>query len=190
MDIIKSISFSQVEKFCQCGCGKLIISPDKQGRERRFVRGHQPKNSPKGSDSPYWKGGRQMSHGYVMLYSPDHPRANPKGYVAEHVLVLERALGRFISPPETPHHIDGNRANNYIGNLMLFATHGMHLSYHHRLKAFEICGHYEWRQCYICHKYDALDKLSIINGGGAYHKQCARDKTSERRNKTKANSDY
>ena len=34
-----------------------------------------------------------ISNGYRLLLTPDHQRANPNGYVMEHVLVVERALG-------------------------------------------------------------------------------------------------
>ena len=51
-----------------------------------------------------WKGGRSKHKaGYVMLRIPDHPRAGTSGYVFEHILVMERVLGRYVLPDESVH---------------------------------------------------------------------------------------
>ena len=45
--------------------------------------------------NPNWHGGRVIaSNGYVKVKCPDHPSADPNGYVYEHRLVAERILGR------------------------------------------------------------------------------------------------
>ena len=100
--------------------------------------------------------------GYALIKKEGHPRANHLGYVLEHILVLEKALGRPILPTEATHHIDGNRANNSPGNLILFKTKGMHAAFHGRLRAFETCGHYDWIRCCFCHQYDA--PANLIHG--------------------------
>lgn|SRR3990167_9995242 len=70
--------------------------------------------------------------GYVYIYSPYHPRviSHNKKYVFEHILVMEKKLGRFLRPNEVIHHIDGNVSNNSINNLKLFCNHSEHLKYH------------------------------------------------------------
>lgn len=68
--------------------------------------------------------------GYRKLLILDHPRADKKGYVFEHIVVMERYLGRSIISPEVIHHIDHNRGNNDIKNLMLFPDHSSHMAYH------------------------------------------------------------
>ena len=41
-----------------------------------------------GNRAPCWKGGRYLTlKGYVLVYAPDHPHAQKKGYVLEHILV-------------------------------------------------------------------------------------------------------
>lgn len=67
--------------------------------------------------------------GYKKLRVPDHPKADGKGYVGEHVLVLEKHLGRFLLDEEVAHHKDRDRLNNAIENLELM-THEEHKRHH------------------------------------------------------------
>jgi len=67
-----------------------------------------------------WKGGRFIhSEGYVLVLEPGHPYANPSGYVFEHRLIAEKALGRYLKPTEPVHHFNGNRADNRNANLVI-----------------------------------------------------------------------
>lgn len=68
-----------------------------------------------------WKGGRIVNkRGYVMIRSPQHPKANGKSYVFEHRLVMEAHLGRFLLSDENVHHLNGIRDDNRIENLELW----------------------------------------------------------------------
>lgn len=91
-----------------------------------FAQAQNGKGHRRGPDHPAWRGGRQMSAGYVKLYSPDHPTvtAKPgnKRYVFEHRLVMEAHLGRYLTSEEKVHHINGDRADNRIENLELWTT--------------------------------------------------------------------
>lgn len=72
---------------------------------------------------PSWKGGiTESTDGYLREYAPEHPKANMGRYVKQHVLVMERHLGRYVRSEETVHHKNGNRADNRIENLELWAT--------------------------------------------------------------------
>lgn len=87
----------------------------------------------KGKNHPQWKGGRyKNSEGYVIIYQPDHPRSDSKGYVCEAYLIMEAKIKRFLKPAEIVHHRNGIRDDNRIENLRLFKTVGKHISYHHR----------------------------------------------------------
>lgn len=77
-----------------------------------------------------WKGGRIIeADGYVMIHKPDHPFANNKGYVFEHRLVMEAAIGRYLQPTEVVHHENENRSDNRLENLRLFSNNEEHKRY-------------------------------------------------------------
>lgn len=107
---------------CQCGCGKktrIVTKTNyKQGTNkgdyRKFVFGHQNR----GINNSRWKGGRKLSWGYVMVYMPSHPK-QVKNYVAEHRLVMEKHLGRYLNSNEVIHHKNEIRSDNRIENLIL-----------------------------------------------------------------------
>lgn len=84
----------------------------------------------KGTDHYNWKGGRYIHDGYVMIFVPTNARANTKGYVPEHILVMEQKIGRHLSPDEEVHHKDGIRSNNKSDNLELFSSHNEHIKMH------------------------------------------------------------
>src|SRR5208337_1853564 len=158
---------------CKCGCNGAT--------KRDYIKGHNRR----GVQSNWWQGGRTISSsGYVLIWAPQHHRAH-HGYVPEHILVMEIALGRDILPTECVHHINQKRWDNYIGNLMLFYSHIVHLAYHRRLKTFEICGHYDWHPCPFCKRYDAPQKLKQ-NGTGWYHPDCKREYNQEYHRRKKA----
>jgi transcriptional regulator with XRE-family HTH domain len=72
--------------------------------------------------------------GYIYHYKPGHPRAQRRPYIAEHVLVMEKHLGRFLNRDEVVHHKDGDKSNNNIDNLEIL-TKAEHNKIHNGGKA-------------------------------------------------------
>lgn len=73
-----------------------------------------------------WKGGRIINdQGYVLLKVPEHPKANSIGYVREHIIIAEKALGRPLKKREVVHHLDEKRSNNTNNNLVVM-SHDFH----------------------------------------------------------------
>ena len=76
-----------------------------------------------------WQGGRRLAKfGYVLVYAPLHPQANGStSTVAEHRLVMEVVLGRYLRGEEVVHHRDNHPTHNWPSNLEVFASNGDHL---------------------------------------------------------------
>lgn len=85
-----------------------------------------------GSDHGRWKGGRKKMHdGVVMVHKPSARRSYP--YVYEYVAIMEDHLGREMQPREHVHHIDGDRHNNDLSNLVVLDT-VVHKKAHYELE--------------------------------------------------------
>lgn len=84
-----------------------------------------------GENNPNWKGGVKITRGYKYIYSPNHPNKDSRNYVAEHRLVMEKELGRYLDGKEEIHHLDGNRLNNSVDNLVLCKDSSEHHSKYH-----------------------------------------------------------
>ena len=66
-----------------------------------------------------WKGGKiTNSKGYILIRVPEWHKNN--GYKFEHILIMEKHLGRLLFDGENVHHINGVRDDNRIENLELW----------------------------------------------------------------------
>lgn len=72
-----------------------------------------------------------MANGYVYIRNKEHPFRSQRNYVAEHRLVMEKKLGRYLSPNEEPHHINETKTDNRAENLEV-TLHGEHTAYHNK----------------------------------------------------------
>lgn len=117
---------------CNDGAVSYMITkwniPARSLSEAQGLRTKQGRNSRETSSN--WKGGRIVgTYGYIYLYRPGHPHASSNNYVAEHRLVMEEKIGRYLEPNEAVHHIDGDKSNNSIENLAL-VTRRAHMMLH------------------------------------------------------------
>lgn len=104
-----------------------------------------------GSNNSSWKGGRVLvakskrqrgersswGNGYFYVLLPDHPNADKRGYVAEHISVMTNHIGRPLRPGEMVHHINLNKHDNRIENLAL-TTAGEHAVWHAQLEELAV----------------------------------------------------
>jgi len=72
--------------------------------------------------------------GYIGIYCPNHPSADKYGRALEHRVVMEREMGRYLTPEEVVHHINEDKTDNRIENLQLFANTNLHTQFHMRNK--------------------------------------------------------
>ena len=111
----------------------------------------------------------RILNGYRVLYRPDHPSAmtssNWKGYVYEHILVVEQSLERPLTEDEVTHHLDGDKANNRLSNLLVL-TRGQHSRIEHWLSCGAPSakaeganrmnsGKPKWKKAEYCEDYEA-----------------------------------
>lgn len=113
------------EKICE-ECGDVFLMRDYPTDKTRFCsvscKSKQPKPERRKEKHWNWKGGRvKVSHGYIrVLVGKEHQRSS-RGYVFEHVLVMEKHLGRTLFPDENIHHKNGVRDDNRLENLELWS---------------------------------------------------------------------
>jgi len=81
--------------------------------------------------------------GYIYIWKPNHPYCSNVGYIAEHRLIMESFLGRYLTKKERVHHIDFNKRNNHLDNLHLFLNMSKHQAYHRFLQSIvlELIGY-------------------------------------------------
>jgi len=71
----------------------------------------------------------RTSAGYLLEHHPDHPEANADGYVRQHRFIMEGVIGRRLVAGEVVHHINGQKDDNRVENLVVMTT-GQHAEEH------------------------------------------------------------
>lgn len=86
-----------------------------------------------------------------MVLAETHPRADTRGFVMEHILVVEKAIGRYLVAPEEVHHFNKIKADNANVNLVLCPDRAYHQLLHRRYRIVLAGGNPETDKiCMVC----------------------------------------
>ena len=129
----------------------------------------------RGPDHHLWKGGTSVNNkGYVRRRLPSHPRAGKNGYVYDHILVVEAALGHYLPLSAEVHHVNEKKGENVGGNLVACNDRAYHGLLHQRTRALDACGDANALRCHLCSKYDRQEEIRITSQGRPLHLSCRR----------------
>jgi len=110
---------SRRSKFCSHKCYWDSLRGSKQSEEHK--KKHSDIKKEYFKNNIHWCSGKSLT---------DEHKSKRNG-VLEQRLVMEEKIGRYLSEDESVHHINENREDNRISNLMLFKTRGQHTKFHH-----------------------------------------------------------
>lgn len=85
----------------------------------------------KGIKNHKWKGGGMTGDGYKWIYDFGNPMADSRGRVREHRYIMSKKIGRPLTRFEEIHHINGNKLDNRIENMILVSK-SEHMSIHEK----------------------------------------------------------
>lgn len=152
-----------------------------KGMPRRFIRNHHMRKSM----SHRWNGGVSLHDGFVRVPGNGHPRQDEGGYVLEHLLVVERAMGKPLPQTAIIHHVNTNQKDNRPSNLVVCEDQAYHMLLHQRLRAFYACGHASWIKCKFCKLYDDPSRMFMRRAKNGklqtYHRTCRNEYERKRR---------
>lgn len=129
------------KKYCKCVKCKAIRGETK-GKNNPFYGKKHSKESKrkikshhanfKAENHPCWKG-RRLKDNYIYILKPNHPNARKDGYIKRSRYKMSQKLKRPLLKQEVVHHLDLDKFNDKLGNLLLFKNNGKHRLFHSKL---------------------------------------------------------
>jgi hypothetical protein len=188
--------------FCQCGCGESTTiskyNDEKNGYLQGVARSFRKGHNTKGELNWNWNGKanrshkgtgkcRRIKHNAILVKHPlTRTFRKNGGYIREHVLLAELALGKELPPRARVHHVDHNTHNNDRNNLVVCENTAYHLFLHVRERALNGCGNVNWRKCVFCKRWDDPTKLARYRNTFR-HRECERAYNANRNNQPTTN---
>lgn len=147
--------------YCACGCGQITNITTQNYHDRGLKKGDHF-HVVRGHGNSVGRAKRFIVHDtYVMAKAPGHPKANTRGYVHEHILIAEKALGHYLPQGACVHHWNEDGTDNIPSNLVICQDTRYHKLIHTRLEAFRMAGDAAARRCNWCGIWLALPEQII-----------------------------
>ena len=109
---------------------------------------------------------------YNYAIVPEHPNRTKNNYVLEHRVVIENYIGRLLNENEVVHHINGDKKDNRIDNLIVLTAEE-----HAKLHGAKTGHKMVVLQCPWCHKIFAIQKRnSFLDKHNKYQCTCCSNK--------------
>jgi hypothetical protein len=118
--LLKPHQIKNGKKFCSHAC----YSNSRKGKQLTWIDYTKPRS--------LRTGGKTTISGYPFIKCNEHPRATKGGYIAEHILVVEAALGKYLPTGAVVHHVNGVRTDNRPDNLVICQDNNYHFLLHNR----------------------------------------------------------
>jgi hypothetical protein len=117
--------------------------------------------------------------GYAKINMPSHPRADAKGRVLEHIVIIEQTIGKYLPPQAVSHHVNEIRSDNRKSNLVLCNDVAYHQLLHVRLRSYKAVGKVGNHFCLTCKTWQSDNNFYLRPEGTPYSycKSCEKKRT-------------
>ena len=102
---------------------------------------------------------KSTTNEYEHIRLPFHPNIGKCLLFKKHRLIMEKHLGRLLGDEEIVHHVDGNKRNNNIDNLILFKDRVEHKAFHMKMERIGMEAYSQWREKRCVHNLALLYQL-------------------------------